>query len=125
MVKWLLLIVFALVMMVAIVLGGGFAFVANVKTDVNDPKFAAKFQETMTGLCVQQAKGEIRGAGQNLDYQQEAMVKQVCDCDMKAITKIIAKKGAKTPVEIQAAVNESGHEMNVAFNSCAQAYGLQ
>jgi len=124
-VKWLLLIVVALVLVVMIALGGGFAFLMNVKTDVNDPKFAAKFQQTMTGLCVQRAKSEMRGAAQNLDYQQEALVKQVCDCDMKAMMKIVAKTGAKSPVDMQKAINDSGPEMNAAFNSCAQAYGLQ
>ena len=120
--KWLLLIVFGVVMLVAIVFAGGFGFLMNVKTDVNDPNFAAKFTKAMTDLCLARAKGEI---GANLDYQQEALVTQVCDCDMKAMTKILAKKGAKTPVEMQKAINDSEQEMDVAFNSCAQAYGLQ
>lgn len=123
--KWLLLIVAAFVMVVLLVLGGGFAWLMNVKTDVNDPNFAAKFRETMTGMCLQRAKSEMRGVGQALDYQQEALVKQVCDCDMKAMMKIVAKKNARTPVEMQKAVNDSETEMNAAFESCAQSYGLQ
>ena len=120
--KWLLVIVVALVLVVVIALGGGFALLMNVKTDVNDPTFAAKFHQAMSGLCVQRAKSEI---GQDLDYQQEALVKQVCECDMKAMMKIVAKKGAKTPAEMQKAINESGQEMDAAFDSCAAAYGLQ
>jgi hypothetical protein len=55
-VKWLLLIAVALILVIAIVLGGGVAFFLNVKTDVNDPKFAEKFQATMSDLCVRRAK---------------------------------------------------------------------
>jgi len=120
--KWLLVIVFALVLLVGMVLFGGLGFLMNVKTDVNDPNFAAKFQKSMTDLCLQRAKGAL---GPTLDYQQEALVKQVCDCDTKALTKLLAKKGAKTPVEMQKAMNESGPEMDAAFNSCADAYGLR
>lgn len=114
--------VFVFGMLIMIVLGGGFAALMNVKTDVNDPQFAKKFQENMAGLCLQRAKSEI---GQTLDYQQEALVKQVCDCDMKAVTKILAKKGAKTPVELQQAYNDSEPQINAAFKSCAEAYGIQ
>lgn len=120
--KWLLLSIVALVLLVAIVFGGGLGLLLNVKTDANDPDFAAKFTKTMTDQCLVAAKADIGGT---LDYQQEALVKQVCECDMKAITKMLAKKGAKTPVEIQTAVNESGPEMDAAFDSCAKAYGLE
>ena len=120
--KWLLLIVVALVLVVAIALGGGLGFLMNVKTDVNDPNFAAKFQKSMETFCLQAAKAEVGG---NLDYQQEALVKQVCACSMRETTKILAKKGAKTPVELQKAYNASTQEVEAAFQSCAQAYGLQ
>jgi hypothetical protein len=52
-------------------------------------------------------------------------VKQVCECDVKAVMKIVAKKNAKTPVELQKAFNASKTEADAAFESCAQAYGLQ
>ena len=114
--------IFVFGMLIMIMFGGGLAWIMNVKTDVNDPKFAQKFQENMSALCLQRAKSEI---GQTLDYQQEALVKQVCDCDMKAVTKILAKKGAKTPVELRKAYNDSEPEINAAFKSCAEAYGIQ
>jgi hypothetical protein len=117
--------VFVFGMLIMILFGGGVAWLMNVKTDVNDPKFAQKFQENMSGVCVQRAKSEIARSGQALDYQQEALVKQVCDCDMKAVTKILAKKGAKTPVELQSAYKDSEPEINAAFQSCAAAYGVQ
>ena len=120
--KWLLLIVVALIMLVAITLGGGLGLIMNVKTDVNDPEFAAKFQKGMETVCLQAAKAEI---GQTLDYQQEALVKQVCGCSMRETTKILAKKGAKTPVELQKAYNDSTKEVEAAFQTCAQSYGLQ
>src|SRR5687768_2243283 len=120
--KWLLVIIFAVVMLVLLVVGGGFAWLMNLKTDVNDPKFADKFQKGMETVCLQAAKAEI---GQTLDYQQEALVKQVCSCSMRETTKILAKKGAKTPVELQKAYNESTKQVEAAFESCAAAYGLQ
>jgi K+-transporting ATPase A subunit len=124
-VKWLLLSFVALILVIMIVLGGGFAWIMNVKTDVNDPQFAEKFQKGLEGLCFQQAKSEVARSGAALDYQQEALVKQVCACDMKAVMNILAKKGAKTPVDLQKAFDESQQETGAAFQSCAQAYGLQ
>jgi hypothetical protein len=44
---------------------------------------------------------------------------------MKAVTKLLAKKGAKTVVELTKAYNESQQELEVAFNTCADAYGLE
>lgn len=122
--KWFLLIIVGLILLVMIVVGGGVGWIMNLKTDVNDPAFAAKFQESMEGVCVQRAKSTI-GGGAALDYQQEELVKQVCACDVRAVMKIMAKKNAKTPVEIQKAYSESQQEAEAAFTSCAQAYGLQ
>ena len=123
--KWMLLSLVALFLLVMIVLGGGFAWLVNFRTDVSDPAVADKFQKSLENMCVRMAQNEIRGGGTALDYQQEALVKQVCACDMKAVTKILAKKGAKTPIELQQAYNDSQPEMSAAFNSCAAAYGIQ
>jgi hypothetical protein len=75
--------------------------------------------------CFRMAKAYIRSAGAELDYQQEAVVKQVCACDMKAVTKLLAKKGAKTVVELTKAYSASQPELEVAFKACADAYGLE
>jgi hypothetical protein len=123
--KWFLLIIVGLILLVMIVVGGGVGWILNLKTDVNDPAFAAKFQTSLEGICIQKAKSEVAGSGLTMDYQQEELVKQVCACDVKAVMKILAKKNAKTPIELQKAFNESQEEANAAFTSCAQAYGLQ
>lgn len=123
--KWVLVILVGLFMLVLLLLGGGFAWIMNLKTDVSDPKFAEKFQASMETFCLQRAKREVANTGQALDYQQEALVKQVCGCNGKAITKILADKKADTPVEMQKALSESQEEAEAAFQSCAQAYGLQ
>lgn len=123
--KWFLLAIVGLILLVMIVLGGGFAWIMNQTTDVNDPAFAAKFQTSLEGICVQRAKSEVAGGGLDMDYQQEELVKQVCTCDVKAVMKIVAKKNATTPVEIQKAFNDSQQEADAAFTSCAQAYGMQ
>jgi hypothetical protein len=124
-VKWLLLGLGAILMLVVLSIGGGLAFLMNVKTDVSKPELAAAFQKSMEADCFRSAKANIRRAGAELDYQQEALVKQVCACDMKAVTKLLAKKGAKTVVELTKAYSESQQELEVAFNTCADAYGLE
>jgi hypothetical protein len=123
--KWLLLIFGAILTLVVLTFGGGLAYLMNVRTDVSKPELAAAFQKGMEADCFRQAKANIRHAGAALDYQQEALVKQVCACDMKAVTKLLAKKGAKTVFELSKAYNESTQELQVAFNSCADAYGLE
>jgi hypothetical protein len=124
-VKWLLLIFGAILVVVVLAIGGGLAFLMNVKTDVSKPELAASFQKGMEEDCFRMAKANIRRAGAELDYQQEALVKQVCACDMKAVTKLLAKRGAKTVVELTKAYSESQQELEVAFNTCADAYGLE
>jgi hypothetical protein len=124
-VKWLLLIFGAILVVVVLSVGGGLAWLMNVRTDVSKPELAAMFQKSMEENCFREAKANIRRAGAELDYQQEALVKQVCACDMKAVTKLLAKKGAKTVFELQKAYNDSQQELEVAFNSCADAYGLE
>jgi hypothetical protein len=123
--KWILLSLVGLVLIFAIVIGGGLGWFLNMKTDVKDPAFAAKFQKNMEGFCVQNAKNIVASSGRPLDYQEEALMKQVCSCHMKETMKILAKKGAKTPAEIQAAYSDSRPLVEAAFESCALSYGLQ
>ena len=125
MLKWLLLGFGAILVLSVLALGGGLAWLMNVRTDVGKPELAAAFQKGIEADCFRNAKANIRHAGAELDYQQEALVKQVCACDMRAVTKLLAKKGAKTVVELMKAYNDSQPELTMAFNSCADAYGLE
>ena len=125
MLKWLLLGFGAIMVLIVLAIGGGLAWLMNVRTDVSKPELASAFQKSMEDTCLRQAKANIRHAGAELDYQQEALMKQVCACDMKAVTKLLAKKGAKTVFELSKAYSESQAELEVAFNSCADAYGLE
>ena len=120
----LLLTFIGLIVVIAIVFVGGMYFIMNKKTDLNDPEVAAKFQTNMEDVCFKEGKTRLEGRGTSLDYQQEALVKQFCACWMKEVTKILAKKGGRTPAEVQKTYFESREEVTAAYDSCGAAYGL-
>ena len=102
-------------------IGGGISFVANKKVEaVNDPKvadaFRTKFQTTCSDLAT-------RGIDKQ-NYQEIALVKQVCACDANALLAIMKRNKDMTILQLQKRLLSRDEEINRAFDSCNQAYGI-
>jgi hypothetical protein len=107
-----------------LMLGGGIAWITGAattaKVDVEDPKAVDKFKATFESNCTRIASNHMG----NPDYQQVALIKQVCACDGKALVNYMKKKKDMTVLEVQAALLKQDPALVREFNSCAQAYGI-
>ena len=101
--------------------------VTAAKVDLTDPKSMKVFKTGFEKDCFAHFGDEITGKGQTPDYQQEALIKQVCAFDANAVLKILQRqKSVKIGVTVEAkrALKSGTPEMKAAFESCALAYGL-
>lgn len=101
--------------------------VTAAKVDLTDPKSMKVFKTGFEKDCFAHFADEITGKEQTPDYQQEALIKQVCACDANAVLKILQRqKSVKIGVTVEAkrALKSGTPEMKAAFESCALAYGL-
>jgi len=102
-------------------LGGGISWVANKKVDaVDNPQVAEAFRTNFQATCGNLATKRVDQS----DYQTIALVKQVCACDANALLAIMRRNKDMTVLELQKRLLSSDEEINRAFESCNQAYGI-
>jgi len=123
--KTVLYVVAGLALFLVLAVGGGVAWISNVKLDPKNPNFAQKFRATMETNCVTWIKASMTEKRISMDYQQEALVKQVCACSSKEMMNMLARHKEMTPLELEKAIINNGPEIMTIKRSCAQAYGLQ
>ena len=102
--------------------------VTGAKVDLADPKSVKVFRSGFERDCFDYVSGEMKQKGETPDYQEEALLKQVCACDANAMLKILQRQKTvklKDTVGAKKALRDGTPEMKAAFQSCAQAYGLQ
>jgi hypothetical protein len=120
----LLFIIAGLALLIVLLLGGGIAWVTNTvtttKVDVQDQKAVETFRSVFEKTCTKAATQQLN----NPDYQEVALVKQVCACNGKAALAYMKKNKGKTVIEVQAAVLRQDPVLVREFDACAAAYGL-
>ena len=113
-----------LILLGVLALGGGVAWLTTkattAKVDVEDPQAVDKFKATFEANCTRIASNHMG----NPDYQQVALIKQVCACDGKVLVNYMKKKKDMTVLQLQAALLKQDPALEREFTSCAQAYGI-
>jgi len=122
--KTVLFVAAGLALVIVLALGGGVAWIANVKLDPKDPNFAQKFRGTMETNCGTWIKTAMASKGLSPDYQQEALIKQVCGCTAKEMMNMLARNKELTPLQLEKEIVNNGPRILAIKRSCAQAYGL-
>lgn len=101
-------------------LGGGIAWVATKKVDVDDPNAVDNFRNGFEANCSQAATRRIDAQ----DYQKIALVKQVCSCDAKALISYMRRNKDMTVVQLEAKLLGRDEAIMREFDSCNKAYGI-
>jgi len=102
-------------------LGGGISWVATKKVDVSDPDAADTFRTKFEANCNKLATRSLNA--QN-DYQEIALVKQVCACDAKALIAYLRRNTDMTVLELQKRLLSRDEAIVREFDSCNKAYGI-
>lgn len=114
----------ALVIIVVLV-GGSILWLSKQKMDSNSPSFTAKFGAKLEKDCNDWALKRVTDERQTGDYQRIALIKQVCACNAKELMRILKRNDGMTAIEMGKAIEAQAPEMNAAFRSCSQAYGVK
>ena len=123
--KTILCLVAGLAIIIVLLVGGSVAWIANKEVDVNSPAFAAKFGEKLQKDCTDWGINQVAYEDQTADYQRVALIKQVCACNAKEFMRILKRNEGMTAIEMGKAIEAHAPEMNAAFKSCSQAYGVK
>ncbi len=102
-------------------LGGGINWVATKKVDVSDPDAADTFRAKFEANCNNLATRSLNA--QN-DYQEIALIKQVCTCDAKALIAYMRRNTDMTVLELQKRLLGRDEAIAREFDSCNKAYGI-
>jgi hypothetical protein len=100
---------------------------ASPKVDVNDPAALAKYKTRFEQRCFDYVANGMKKAAEAADYQQEALIKQICGCDANAMVGILRRdksRAAVNSLDAKTALAGGTPEMRAAFKSCAAAYGV-
>ena len=100
---------------------------APAKVDVNDPAALAKYKTRFEQRCFDYVANGMKKAGEAADYQEEALIKQICACDAKEMVSILRRdktRSVTTQLDAKTALAGGTPEMRTAFRSCAAAYGV-
>jgi hypothetical protein len=122
--KTVLFVFAGLTLLIVLAIGGGVAWISNVKLDPKDPQFAQKFRATMETNCGNWIKVAMAQQHTTPDYQQEALIKQVCACSSREMMNMLARNKEMTPLQLEKAIVNNGPQIMAIKHSCAQAYGL-
>lgn len=114
-------------LLIVLVIGGGIGWftnkvnqVATTKVDVGNQDSIDTFKAKFESGCTTFATKGIDAS----DYQQIALIKQVCACDGKALVAIMKRHQDMTVLQLGKMVLDRSPEVTREFDSCAQAYGI-
>jgi hypothetical protein len=125
--KWMAYYIYGFLAAIFAVTGFVTWIVTAAKVDLTDPKSVKVFKTGFEKDCFGYVADGMKLKGETPDYQEEALIKQVCACDANAVLKILQRqKSVKIGVTVEAkrALKNGTPEMKAAFQSCALAYGL-
>jgi hypothetical protein len=125
--KWLAWSVWTYLTTIFLIAGGVAWLMTGAKFDMSNPKEVKIYKTGFERDCFDYLADEMKARGQAVDYQKEALLKQVCTCNANAVLKIYQnQKSVKfgETVAAKRAMKSGTPEMKAAFQSCAMAYGL-
>jgi hypothetical protein len=121
----LLYIIAGLALLIVVLIAGGIGWftntvhtVATTKVGSADPKALDTVRTTFETNCSKRATEGVT------DYQQVALIKQVCTCDARALVNYVKKKKDASVLELEIKVLKQDPELSREFDSCARAYGI-
>src|SRR3954471_19896936 len=87
------------------------------KVDVDNPAALEKYKSRFEARCFEYVSNGMKKAGEAADYQQEALIKQICTCDAKAMVGILRRDKGHTVKQLDAkgALAGGTPEMRAAF----------
>ncbi|HVM82286.1 MAG TPA: hypothetical protein VMW18_00250 [Candidatus Binatia bacterium] len=113
----------ALVVIVAVIIGGGYVWITHHEVDFKDAQTAANFKESFNTNCLAifQKRAGKNGATPSQDDLDK--VDQACSCARDGIVEALARREPLTVVELTS-VMQGDPEIKGITNACAAQFGI-